>query len=59
MSRGEHDTVRMEKHYGMTLDFHVLVGEVEEDRVERDGDDAEQAREHLERQRRLLLRAAA
>jgi len=54
MSRGEHDTVMMEKHYRMTLDFRVLVGDVRKDEVERDGDDLEQADEHLERQRRLL-----
>lgn len=54
MSRGEPDTVMMEKHYRMTLDFRVLVGDVRKEGVERDGDDLEQADELLERQRRLL-----
>lgn len=54
MSRGEPDAVIVEKHYRMTLDFRVLVGDVRKDGVERDGDDLEQADEHLERQRRLL-----
>lgn len=54
MSRGEPDTVLVEKHYRMTLDFRVLVGDVRKDGVERDGDDAEESREHLERQGRLL-----
>jgi len=54
MSRGEPDTVIMEKHYRMTLDFRVLVGDVMKNSVERAGDDSEGADEHLERQRRLL-----
>lgn len=54
MSRGEPDTVMMEKHYRMTLDFRVLVGDVRKGGVERVGDDLEGADEHLERQRRLL-----
>ncbi|HEY0100347.1 MAG TPA: hypothetical protein VGB76_15485 [Pyrinomonadaceae bacterium] len=54
MSRGEPDTVIVEKHYRMTLDFRVLVGDVRKDGVERAGDDEEGADEHLERQRRLL-----
>lgn len=54
MSHGEHDTVMMEKHYRMTLDFRVLVGDVRKDGVERDEDDLEGADELLERQRRLL-----
>ncbi|MCA1568295.1 MAG: hypothetical protein LC803_22150 [Acidobacteria bacterium] len=54
MSSSEPDTITVEKHYRMTLDFRVLVGDVSKDGVERDGDDAEGAREHLERQRRLL-----
>lgn len=50
MNGGEHDTVIREKRYRMTLDFRVLIGDVEE--VKRDGDDAdEHAREHRERQR--------
>ena len=52
MNGSDHDTVIREKHYRMTLDFRVLIGDVEE--VKRDGDDAEHAREHRERQRRLL-----
>jgi hypothetical protein len=52
MNGDQHDTVIREKHYRMTLDFRVLIGEVEE--VIRDGDDAEHAREHRERQERLL-----
>jgi hypothetical protein len=44
----------MEKHYRMTLDFRVLVGDVRKGGVERDGDDLEGADELLERQRRLL-----
>ena len=54
MSRGEPDTVLMEKHYRMTLDFRVMVGDVRKEGVDRDGDDTEHTREHLERQRRLL-----
>ena len=54
MSRGNPDTVIVEKHYRMTLGFRVLVGDVRKEGVERDGDDAEWTREHLERQRRLL-----
>jgi hypothetical protein len=54
MSHGEADTVTVERHYRMTLDFRVLVGDVRKDGVERGGDDAEQARERLKRQRRLL-----
>ena len=54
MSRGEPDTVIVEKHYRMTLDFRVLVGNVRKEGVERAGAEAEEAREHLERQRRLL-----
>ena len=54
MSRGEPDTVIVEKHYRMTLDFRVLVGDIRKEGVERVGDDAEWTREHLERQRRLL-----
>lgn len=54
MIRGQPDTVIVEKHYRMTLDFRVLVGDVRKDGVERDEDDAVEAREYLERQRRLL-----
>jgi len=54
MSHGEPDTVIVEKHYRMTLDFRMLVGDVWKDGVGKDGDDAEGADEHLERQRRLL-----
>lgn len=54
MSRGEPDAVIVEKHYRMTLDFRVLVGDVRKDSVERVGDDLEGTDEHLERQRRLL-----
>lgn len=54
MSRCEPDTVIVEKHYRMTLDFRVLVGDVRKDGVKKDGDDSEGADEHLERQRRLL-----
>jgi len=52
MNGGEHHTVIREKHYRMTLDFRVLIGELEE--VKRDGDDREHTLEHRERQRRLL-----
>jgi hypothetical protein len=44
----------MEKHYRMTLDFRVLVGDVRKDGVASVGDDLEGADELLERQRRLL-----
>jgi hypothetical protein len=44
MSRGEPDTVIAEKHYRMTLDFRVLVGDVMKDGVEKDGDDLEGGR---------------
>jgi hypothetical protein len=54
MSHGEHDTVMMEKHYRMTLDFRVLIGDVRKDGVERYGDDLEGADEVMERQQRLL-----
>jgi len=54
MSRGEPDTVIVEKRYRMTLDFRVLIGDVRKEGVGKDGDDSEGAREHLERQRRLL-----
>jgi hypothetical protein len=54
MSRGEPDAVIAEKHYRMTLDFRVLVGDVRKEGVESVGDDLEGADEHLERQRRLL-----
>jgi hypothetical protein len=52
MDGDQHDTVIREKHYRMTLNFRVLIGDVEE--VKKGGDDAEHAREHRERQGRLL-----
>jgi len=54
MNRGEPDTVIVEKHYRMTLDFRVLIGNVRKEEIERVGDGLEGADEHLERQRRLL-----
>jgi hypothetical protein len=54
MSRGEPDAVIVEKHYRMTLDFRVLIGDVRKEGAESVGDDLEQVDEHLERQRRLL-----
>ena len=45
----------VEKRFRMMLDFRVLIGEVREEDIRRDnGDDWEHAREHAERQNRLL-----
>ncbi len=53
MSSDEQDMQTVEKHYRMTLDFRVFIGEVIEV-VTTNVDDEEYARERTQRQRRLL-----